>query len=152
MRHSRRLLVPLLAACSLGGCAGIMDTEDELAPLYGGSAEHRQRWEAQGLDDYRFTLARSCFCPEEATQPARVEVRGDRVVKVTSFRTGRDLDVRVGLTVEQLFERIAAAERDGTYLEASYHSQRGYPVGAVIGTLANDAGVAYSLSDLEPAR
>ncbi|MEW5931397.1 MAG: DUF6174 domain-containing protein [Gemmatimonadota bacterium] len=152
MTHSRWVLVPLLALCSLGGCSGILDTEDELAPLYGEVAEHRQKWEAQGLDDYRFTLARSCFCPEEATQPARVEVRGDRVVKVTNIRTGRDLDVRLGLTVEQLFEMIAAAERDGTYLEAAYHPRRGYPVGAVIGTLANDAGVAYSLSDLEAAR
>jgi hypothetical protein len=152
MRHSGRLPVLLATLLALGGCAGILDTEDELAPLYGEVAEQRARWEAQGLDDYRFTLARSCFCPEEATQPMRVEVRDDRVVKVTSFRTGRDLDVRLGLTVEQLFGMIAAAERDGTYLEASYHPRRGYPVGAVIGTLANDAGVAYSLSDLEAAR
>lgn len=152
MRHFRGLPVLLGSLLALGGCAGILDAEDELAPLYGEVAEHRARWEAQGLDDYRFTLARSCFCPEEATLPARVEVRDDRVVRVTSFRTGRDLDVRLGLTVEQLFDRIAEAEQDGTYLEASYHPQRGYPVGAVIGTLANDAGVAYSLSDLEAAR
>ena len=152
MKTLRSLPVLLCSLLALGGCAGILDAEDELAPLYGEVAEQRARWEALGLDDYRFTLARSCFCHEEATQPARVEVRGDRVVKVTSFRTGRDFDVRMGVTVEQLFEMIAAAERDGTYLEASYHPRRGYPVGAVIGTLANDAGVAYSLSDLEAVR
>lgn len=149
MRHTRSLRVLLTSLLALGGCAAITGADE---PVSGEVSAQRAKWEAQGLDDYRFTLARSCFCPEEATQPARVEVRDDRVVKVTNLRTARALDVRLGLTVEELFGMIAAAARDGTYLEVAYHPQRAYPVAAVIGTLANDAGVAYSLSDLEAVR
>ena len=151
MKHSRRMLVSLLAVCSLAGCAAISGP-DEAVPVSGEVAEQRARWEAQRLDDYRFTLARTCFCLPEATQPARVEVRGDRVVRVVSLQTGRELDRGLGLTVEELFDRIAAAHRDGTYLDVGYHPHRGYPARATLGTLANDAGVAYSLSDLEAVR
>lgn len=146
--HPRSLLVLLFALFSLGGCAVLTEPD----PVSGEVAEQMRKWEAQGLDDYRFTLARTCFCTEEATQPARVEVRDDRVVKVTSIRTGRELSLELGVTVEEMFERIAAAARDGTYLEAAYHPERGYPAQVVIGTLANDAGVGYSLSSLEPVR
>ncbi len=149
--HPGSMLVLLSALLALGGCAPITGSDDP-EPVSGEWSEQRRKWEAQGLDDYRFTLARSCFCTEEATQPARVEVRDDRVVKVTSIRTGRELSRDLGLTVEQLFERIAAADRDGTFLEVAYHPERGYPAAATIGTLANDAGVAYSLSNLEPVR
>ena len=146
--HPRSMLVLLSALFALGGCAGLTDPD----PVAGEVAEQMRKWEAQGLDDYRFTLARTCFCTEEATQPARVEVRGDRVVRVTSIRTGRALSLELGVTVEAMFEQIAAAARDGTYLEAAYHPARGYPAQVVIGTLANDAGVGYSLSDLEAVR
>jgi len=146
--HPRSLLVLLSALLALGGCAVLTDPD----PVAGEVAEQMRKWEAQGLDDYRFTLARSCFCGEEATQPARVEVRGDRVVKVTNIRTGRALSLELGVTVEEMFERIAAAARDGTYLEAAYHPERAYPAQVVIGTLANDAGVGYSLYDLEVVR
>jgi hypothetical protein len=148
--HPRSILVLLSALLALGGCAAI--TGPDLEPVAGEVSEQRRKWEAQGLDDYRFTLGRTCFCTEEATQPARVEVRDDRVVRVTSIRTGRELNRELGLTVDQLFDRIAAAARDGTFLEVAYHPERGYPVGATIGTLANDAGVGYSLSNLEPVR
>jgi hypothetical protein len=149
--HPRSMLVLLSALLSLGGCA-VLTGPDEPDPVAGEVAEQMRKWEAQGLDDYRFTLARTCFCTEEATQPARVEVRDDRVVKVTSIRTGRALSLELGVTVEAMFEQIAAAARDGTYLEAAYHPERGYPAQVVIGTLANDAGVGYSLSDLEAVR
>ena len=141
------LRLAALALLALAGCSrGLVD------PVAGDFRVQRARWEAQRLDHYRFTLARNCFCHPEATQPARVEVRGDRVVRVTSLATGRELDVGLGLTVDELFERIAAAEADGTYLEVVYHPGRGYPMRAVIGTLANDAGVGYSLGELEQIR
>ncbi len=146
--HPRSMLVLLSALFSLGGCAAVTGPD----PVSGEAAEQMRKWEAQGLDDYRFTLARTCFCPVEATQPVRVEVRDDRVVKVTSIRTGQALSLELGVTVEEMFERIATAARDGTYLEAAYHPARAYPAQVVIGTLANDAGVGYSLSDLEAVR
>ncbi|HEU0077921.1 MAG TPA: DUF6174 domain-containing protein, partial [Longimicrobiaceae bacterium] len=90
--HPRSLLVLPLALLALGGCAAITGTDDP-EPVSGEWSEQRRKWEAQGLDDYRFTLARNCFCTPEATQPARVEVRDDRVVRVTSVRTGRDLSL-----------------------------------------------------------
>lgn len=147
-KHPRSLPVLFTVLLALGGCAAITGPDS----VAGEVAEQKRKWEAQGLDDYRFTLARNCFCAEDATQPARVEVRGDRVVSVTSLRTGRELSAELGVTVEEMFDRIAQADRDGTYLEAAYHPERGYPAQVVIGTLANDAGVGYSLSDLDPVR
>lgn len=150
MKHARSLLVLPFVLLALGGCAAAAVPGAE--PGSGGVAAQRARWEAQRLDDYRFTVARTCRCTDDARQPAVVEVRGDRVVRVTSVGTGRELDPGLGFTVDELFDRIAAAERGGTAPAVQYHPQRGYPTRATVGTLENDAGVEYSLSDLEPVR
>lgn len=152
MRQTRspRFLPALFALLVLAACSDPFGSEP--VPVTGETREQLEKWKAQRLHDYRFIVSRNCFCPPEATQPARVEVRGGRVARVTSVRTGTALDVRLGFTVDQLFAWIAAAERDGTYLSVLYHPRRGHPVEAVIGTLANDAGVGYSISSLEAIR
>lgn len=149
MIRPRSPLVLLGAFLALGGCVVTTAATDGGS---GHTVEARRRWEAQRLDDYRITVSRTCFCTEEYRQPARVEVRGDRVVRVTSVETGRELDPRVGVTVEELFDRIARAEDAADEVSAEFHPRHGYPVRATIGTLANDAGTAYFLGDLEPLR
>jgi hypothetical protein len=52
---------------------------------------HRDRWRADAIHDYVLEYSRSCFCPPEITKRARIEVRGDNVVKVTDVQTGADL-------------------------------------------------------------
>jgi hypothetical protein len=144
----KRIVSPLLLLAVLGGCADpFLGSRDEDADV----AAQRRRWEAQKLDDYRFRFARTCFCYEIGQ--VIVEVRNDRVVAVRDARTGAPLSTEQahGIpTIEKLFDEIAEAKRDGTYLEVTYHPSRGYPQEATIGTLANDAGVRYSVSDVQP--
>jgi hypothetical protein len=140
-----RSLAPLLllAACAtpLGG-----------GPDDGGSAA-RQRWEGQGIDDYRYVYSVVCFCPERG--PVQVTVRNGEVASVSSVdpnaRTSGGAQLQV-LTVDGVFDRIEEAEEAGTYTSVEYDPQLGYPTSAEIGTLANDAGVRYLITDLVPLR
>jgi hypothetical protein len=148
MRPLRPVTVLLAALLALGACAQLTGP----ASVPGEARAQLQRWESRGLRDYRFTVARTCFCTPEFTAPARVEVRGGRVAQVTDAATGRTRDLREGFTIAELFGWIVRAQEEGTYVEAAYHPEQGYPVRVVIGTLANDAGTAYSISGLEPIR
>jgi hypothetical protein len=138
-----RSLAPVLF---LAACAAPMVS----AP--GGGSEARQRWERQGIDDYRYVYSVVCFCPERG--PVQVTVRDGQVASVGSA----DPNARVGqqllvvLTVDEVFDRIEEAEENGTPTKVEYHPQLGYPTSAEIGTLANDAGTVYQISDLVPLR
>lgn len=130
----------LLAACA--------------APLAGGAAgsgsASRQLWERQGIDDYRYTYSVVCFCPQRG--PVRVTVRDGRIAEVqndapSDARLAGDAQLQV-LTVDELFDRIEEAQSNGTYTKVEYHPRLGYPLSAEIGTLANDAGTQYLISDL----
>lgn len=132
--------VLLLAACA--------------APLARGSDAGllpREKWERQGMDDYRYVYSLGCFCPDRG--PVHVTVRDGQIAEVrrgdSSARVAGDAQLEV-LTVDQLFDRIAEAQASGTYTRVEYHPQLGYPTSAEIGTLANDAGVRYLIADLAP--
>jgi hypothetical protein len=108
------------------------------------------QWRAVGPESYSYELRRSCFCTVEAVTPARVEVRDGRVVAVRAIATGQPLSQPLSLvpTIDSLFVwAIAEAERDG-HVEVAYDRRDGYPTRLVIGTLANDAGVAYEVTNL----
>ncbi|HEX5871519.1 MAG TPA: DUF6174 domain-containing protein [Longimicrobium sp.] len=140
-----RLIRSLAPALLLAACA---------APLVGGGDEDslsRRRWEGQGIDDYRYVYDAVCFCAERG--PVQVTVRDGRVVEVANA----DPNARVAggatrqvLTVDELFDRIEEAEANGTYTKVEYHPRLGYPTSAEIGTLANDAGTLYRITDLVP--
>jgi hypothetical protein len=139
-----RLIRSLAPALLLAACA---------APLIGGSdsdSPNRQLWERQGMDDYRYTYSVVCFCPERG--PVRVTVRDGRITEVQNA----DPNARVAatqlqvLTVDDVFDRIEEAEANGTHTSIQYHPTLGYPTSAEIGTLANDAGTVYLISDLAP--
>lgn len=151
MRAIRRSLAALsvaaLAACSQA--AVFLDGD----PVPGERSEQQRKWEAQNIDDYRFTYAALCFCPNELTDPMVVSVRDGRVTGARYVRTGGDVPARVREnlpTVDRLFAAIAAAKERGDYLDVQYHPQLGYPVTATIGTLANDAGTRHDLANLQP--
>jgi hypothetical protein len=145
-----KILTPLLLALALSGCARpfLLPRDEE-----GEVSAQRRRWEAQNLDDYRFNLSRTCFCvPLGAVV---VEVRDDRVVAVKDARTGNPVtgpEAQGIPTIDQLFDYIAEAADEGTYLDVRYHSTLGYPTEAEIGTLANDAGVRYSVGSVQRVR
>ncbi len=145
---SKRVVGVLLLLLSLGACRESTGPE----PVAGELSTYRDLWRAQEIDDYQFTYARSCFCTPEDQEPVRITVRDDRVVSVVSLKTGEKRGTLSYPTVERLFDRLAEAMQSGTYAEAKYHPRLGYPVQAVVGTLANDAGVAHSLRELRPTR
>jgi len=142
-----KILTPLLLALALSGCARpfLLPRDEE-----GEVAAQRRRWESQNLDDYRFNFARTCFCvPLGAVV---VEVRDDKVVSVKDVQTGSPVTgtSAQGIpTIDQLFDYIARAADEGTYLDVKYHSSLGYPTEAEIGTLANDAGALYHVGNVQ---
>jgi hypothetical protein len=111
------------------------------------------QWRAHEWLDYRFDFDRHCFCVPEAVEPVTVEVRDGRVASVRSRRTGEELPRTASVpwyTIEDLFRLIRDAERAGTRpLVVRYHPQ-GYPTEIELGTLANDAGVRYSIENVVP--
>jgi hypothetical protein len=119
----------------------------------GSAAELRLRWaqwQATRIRSYGFNLERGCFCTSEMLTPARVDVRDGRVVSVRARIDGRALPQEYVPTIDSLF-RWAIREADGDgHVEVSYDPLLSYPVRLVIGTLANDAGVAYHVADLVP--
>lgn len=145
LRRIRSLIVlPLvLAACDTPTGTG--------TPVPGEPSVQRQRWDRQGIDDYRFDFSRTCFCEELPL--VRVVVRNDQVVEVREAQTGRllprDRWDQIP-TVDRVFDYIEQTEARNQPVEVEFHSRLGYPVRATLGTLANDAGAIYFLDRLEP--
>jgi hypothetical protein len=101
------------------------------------------------MDDYRFVLTRDCFCLGRG--PVVVTVRDGRVAETRDPQTGQPVstDQAIGvMTIDELFDRIAEAQANGEYTDVEYHPTLGYPTVAEIGTLANDAGTRYHVSDV----
>lgn len=114
----------------------------------------RQRWEAAALADYQFDFQQQCFCVQEQVQPVTIEVRGGAISRVISRETGDEVAASDGLrwyTVTDLFAVIAdARERGVEPLVVRYDPQLGYPVHIEAGSLAADAGIIYTASNLQP--
>jgi hypothetical protein len=115
-------------------------------------AAEQERWQAAGLRSYDYDFQQHCFCVLEQVQQVTVEVRDGVVHRVVSRETGQEVPVHEGLrwhTVPDLFGIIAEAERNGSQLqEVRFDPELGYPAYVEIGTLASDAGVTYSASNL----
>jgi hypothetical protein len=148
-----RSAVPLLglAVVYLMGCtAGSAPDAEPRSEL----AAQARLWEAADLDSYRFEFQQQCFCVREQVQPVTVEVRAGRIERVLSRDTGADLFSDPNLhwyTISDLFDLISEAQRNDTEpLEVRYDPELGYPTHIEIGSLAADAGVIYTASDLEP--
>jgi hypothetical protein len=89
----------------------------------------RERWSAAEIDDYAFTVRRSCFCPPEYSGPYRTTVRDGRIAGVTM--DGRPVSAQQYEvpTVVSLFDRLAQAYASGAAeVRASYDARTGHPV------------------------
>ncbi len=156
-----------LALLPLAGCPAPaqVDPGGELpsGPVFSGSGEPsdpspefeaaRARWSEAGLDAYRMTLQRICFCPmPDYTGPFDVVVRNGAIETVTL--EGAAVDVERGETVEALFDLIAEAYAQGAEsIAVEYDAEWGYPtsVGIDYSTQMADEEIAYRVSDLRPA-
>lgn len=89
----------------------------------------RARWEHSGIDDYRFTLHRLCFCG--SNDPVRVVVLDGSVVSQTIETTGDPVPVEEGQyypDVPGLFAIIEEARVNADYLTTEFDETYGYPV------------------------
>lgn len=138
-----RLLPLVLLTLALGACSTSQPRSDapvrvdslQASPVEAGADEddltaNRQRWDAQNIEDYRFTYARQCFCPPQERGPFEVTVRGGKVEAATYRGEGEPMDrpLTEYQTVEDLFALIADAyDRGAASVRASYDVATGQP-------------------------
>lgn len=109
----------------------------------------RQRWQAQNLHTYAFTLQRSCFCAN--IHPLYVLVLGDTVAGVLDLETGETVDRHLGETVESLFTFIQnAIDRPAQMIRAEYDDGKGFPTEIDYDGDAQiaDDEISYRISDV----
>ena len=113
--------------------------------------ENRDKWRAQGLNTYTFTLSQFCFCAING--PVRVVVSNGAVINATQISNGQALDTRFVSSIESLFEFIERGiAKHSAVLDVTYDPARGYPVRIVSdgSKSAADDEVTYEVSDVSP--
>jgi uncharacterized protein DUF6174 len=111
----------------------------------------RQRWRAQNLHTYAFTIQRSCFCAN--VHPLYVLVLNDAVAGVLDLETGEMVDPKMGETVEDLFTFIQnAIDRPAHLIRAKYDVAKGFPTEIDYDGEAQiaDDEITYRVSDVHP--
>ena len=124
---SRRggLLGPLLLSLAMAGCLTSPDDADELG-------RQRQKWESQGITDYRVLSRMICFCVGDATTPVVLHVLNRRLVSVSraddlSPVPPSDWAFRY-YTIDEMFDLIAEAQaRGASEVRVTYDPMLGYP-------------------------
>lgn len=123
-----RSLIPLaMIAVGLAACQSpLSNSERRLL------AEGQAKWAARGYGDYSIEMRRSCFCPPEINEWARVEVMGGTVSRVTLLQSGETItDARRSYwyTVEQLFSDLRETDEEDWLedIEFTLDPVLGYP-------------------------
>jgi Family of unknown function (DUF6174) len=147
--------IPTLIAASLslalaGACTPTPAPSDPPpAGASGDGAAAQRTWEAQRPTGYAYELEISCFCIHRGRYA--VEVRDGTITSMRDAATGQpaaESRVEWIITVDRLFEVMRQASQAGTYTRVTYDRVLGYPAEAEIGTLANDAGTLYRITNL----
>lgn len=148
MRHP--VLIAALALSALTACTPAAVPDEPSAPAASGSGTAAQAaWEARGPSAYAYQLEISCFCIHRGQYA--IEVRDDRILSARNAATGApptENQLSWLLTVDRLLEAIRQASSIGTPVRATYDPSLGYPVEAEIGTLADDSGTLYRITNL----
>jgi hypothetical protein len=140
-----------LAALSLLVLA--MSCSDSLAPQRQTTELEaaRQRWRAQNLHTYAFTLQRSCFCGN--VHPLYIPVVSDTVVGALDLETGTWVDRQLGETIEDLFTFVQnAIDRPAQQIRVEYDAAKGFPSEIDYDGAAQiaDDEISYRISDVHP--
>lgn len=112
-------------------------------------ADARDRWDRAGIDDYRMVVDVRCFCPFSG--PVTVDVADG---ELRSVDTTDDQNYQgTALTVDAIFEEIAAAQTDGD-VDVAYDPDLGYPITADLDPILNaiDDEISYRILTLDPTR
>jgi len=110
-----------------------------------------QRWRAQNLHTYAFTLQRSCFCGN--VHPLYIAVVNDTAVGAFDLQTGTWVDRQLGETIEDLFTFVQSAiDRPAQQIRVEYDAVRGFPREIDYDGAAQiaDDEIAYRVSDVHP--
>jgi hypothetical protein len=125
------------------GCTLATESERRLDDV----AVARERWLSSPPRDYTFEVDLLCFCLYRG--PIRVTVVGGIAVAATDT-TGAAVE-NFTMTLGTLWESILVAQANGSLAMAEF-DQRGVPVEAEIGVMANDSGVHYSIRNFSRTR
>ena len=117
---------------------------------------NRAKWEAQGIDDYSFTVQRSCFCTPDSTRPINVQVRNGSVTSATYADTGETVpddraynkqSIYNTLTVDGLFNSIDQAIKGGAaQVDVTYDKQFGLPTSIYVDQNQQMADEEYGMT------
>jgi len=95
-------------------------------------ARNRERWQAAGIDHYRFELSVLCFCPFSPQMPLRIEVIGGQVVSLT-YNDGNPVPesewatFSAYTTIDALFAYTEQAVRKADEIRITYDPSYGFP-------------------------
>ncbi len=142
------LLFVALAACSVLGDAQQGRMRDELK-------QSQQRWAAQHVANYRYSLQTRCFCPPEITQPVVIEVRNGVATSVIGTTVGGRVNTEHFSrynTIEKLFAVIQdAIDKHAAVIAVNYDATFGYPTSINIDfdTRAIDDEISFTTDSFE---
>jgi len=115
--------------------------------------EAESHWKSRGIRSYTFEMRTSCFCPQEITEWAVVEVRAGQIVAARSLTgtplTGISLESRK--TVHELFDAAKPPYQEWIGdVEFDFHDDLGYPLRINLIGKPNiaDAGTLYEARNL----
>jgi Family of unknown function (DUF6174) len=129
-----------------------------LVPTPAGSplAENRQKWEAQHITHYRFSLSVGCFCAFRDKMPLTIEVQDGQVVSMVDKDSQAVTDFKDTFaqydSIENLFNALDSAQNGGAEkVTAEYNPDHGYPQSIFIdgSTQVADDEMNLSVSSFE---
>lgn len=101
-------------------------------------ARNEKLWKSQNVTSYDFTLARSCFCPEDWRGPVNIQVINGTVTSVKYVSNGQTASSEIfsnSDTIEKLFGIIrdayggtGAFNQKAETVNVTYHPDLGYPL------------------------
>jgi hypothetical protein len=122
-------LIAFALAASIAACTAPFAGNDGRATLQ----RERAAWQAQAIHAYSYDYRQSCFCPDEITEPVRIEVRNDTVHSVISRRTQLALPLGRAFgggwpTVDSLFAHAERLYQAGQYtIDIAYDATYRFP-------------------------
>ena len=104
-------------------------------------------WRSNGIDSYRFTVSRPCFCPTEWSGPFEVEVEDGQVVSVTRDGgvVGAEQAGSIPRTIEAVFE-VVLENTTASKIEVTYDATFGFPSQVSVDPIANAADEEFGIT------
>jgi hypothetical protein len=132
-RHTQRFAATLIAVALGFSQAALADIDTERL------AAERARWEAAGIDSYRYGYQKYCECYRDEPPLTLVTVRNGTANRVVHRHRNPEREVAVDdasaeyyWTIDELFDRLARALERDAIVRAEYDAELGYPTSMFI--------------------